>query len=186
MASATSLSSKGIAYGLLALVGAVVVYLFGFSRGLESMATASQERANNQAKIDALKQKLTDLKTLQEEFAQAQPLVDSLTVAMPADEQFAEVVAMVETMAARAGLLLETIQPASPTVDGLPLSITVRGSYGGILTFIEILEKNVRPFKIGPINIAGGEAGLSATINVTALFQVPPEDLPQTTPEGAE
>ena len=187
MASATSLSSKGIAYALLAVVGTVTLYLFGFSRGVVTVKEAAQERANNQVRIEALQKKIGDLKTLDQQFAVAQDQVNALTVAMPADKQIAEVVAMLETMAARAGLVLEDIQTSAPTADGLPVAVTVRGDYGRTLTFVEIMEKNVRPIHIGPLSISAGENDLSSTFNIVVLYQVPPEDFtPEIVPEAAE
>lgn len=187
MASETSLSSKSIAYALLAIVGTVVLYLYGFSRGITQVTQASQERANNQATIGALQKKLSDLKNLQQQFATAQERVNALSVAMPAEKQIAEVVAMFETMAARAGVILENLQPSPPTADGLPMAVTIRGSYNGVLSFVEIMEKNVRPFLIGPINISGGETELSTTFNVVALYQVPAKDLPaEAAPAGSD
>jgi len=187
MASATSLSSRGVAYGLLALVGTIALYFFGFSKGIDSVTQASQERAGNQAKIETLKKKISDLKSLQQQFAQAQDQVNALSVAMPAEKQMAEVVAMMETMAARAGIILENVQPAQSVPEGLPVAVSVRGSFAGILNFTELMEKNVRPIKIGPLSIASGEGILSTTFNVIILYQVPPEDLPQeqvAPPEG--
>ena len=89
------------------------------------------------------------------------------------------VVTMLETMAARAGIVLENIQPSTEVVpEGLPVVVTVRGNFQGMLSFVEIMEKNVRPVRIGPVNITGGETELSATFNVVVLYQVPAEDLP--------
>ena len=187
MAAATSLSSKGVAYGLLALVGTIVLYFFGFSKGIDTVTQASAERANNQAKIDALQKKISDLRSLEQQFAQAQDQVNALSVAMPADKQMAEVVAMMETMAARAGIVLENVQPTQSIPEGLPVAVSVRGSFAGMLTFTELMEKNVRPITFGPFNISSGENELSTTFNVVVLYQVPPEDLPQeqvTSPEG--
>lgn len=175
----TTLSNKTTAYALLALIGTITLYVFGFNRGLTNVSEASLERANNEAKIEALEKKLTDLKAIEQQFAQAKAQVDALTVAMPADKQIAEVVAMIETMAARAGVVLDAISPSAPTPLGLPLSITVRGPYGSIVTLTEIMEKNVRPFRLGPINIVGGtETDLSVTFEVVAMYQVPGSDLP--------
>lgn len=175
----TNLSSKGVALALLAIFGTVVLYLFGFTRGLEMVQEGAQERANNQAAIDAMQKKLRDLQNVEQEFALAQGQVNALTVAMPADKQVAEVLTMLETIAARAGLILENVQPGAPTLDGLPVTVAVRGGFGQTLTFVELLEKNVRPFRMGPVTIAAGDADLASTFDVVVLYQVPPEDLPQ-------
>jgi len=86
---------------------------------------------------------------------------------------------MMETMTARAGIVLENVQPGAEVVpEGLPVVVTVRGPYAGTLSLAEIMEKNVRPIKIGPVNITGGETELSSTFNVVVLYQVPAADLP--------
>ena len=182
----TTVSNKGAAIGLLALVGTVVIYLFGFRAAMEEVGRAAQQRADNQAKIAALEQKLSDLRQLAQDVRRQQDLFRALSVAMPADKQVAEIVTMVETMTARAGLVLENIQPASDaTPEGLPVVLTVRGSFASLLTFAEVLEKNVRPVKIGPFNVTAGEQELSASFTVTFLYQVPPEDIQSTgVPEG--
>lgn len=178
MASAASLSSRGLAYGLVALVGTIALYFFGFSKGIEVVTQASRERADNQAKIEALKKKISDLRSLEAQFSQAQNQVNALSVAMPAEKQMAEIVIMLETMAARAGVLLENVQPTQSTSEGVPLAISVRGSFAGILKFAELMEKNVRPISLGPFNISSGENDLSTTFNVVFLYQVPSSDLP--------
>jgi Tfp pilus assembly protein PilO len=181
MASSTSISSKATAYALLAMVGTVVLYLFGFRIILDNVRVASQERASNEAKIAGLQQKISDLRSLAQQFIEQRQQVDVLSVAMPADRQIAEVVSMFETMTARAGLTLDNIQPATPTEEGLPVTVSVRGSFAGVLTFAELMEKNVRPIRIGPINMSAGDTELAATFTVVAVYQVPPEDLPQST-----
>ncbi len=182
--SDTNLSSKRFAYALLAIVGTAVLYLFGFTGGLEIVSQAAQQRADNQASISALQKKASDLKKLQQQFALYEDQVNALSVAMPAEKQMAEVITMLETIAARAGIMLENVQPNEPTPDGLPLTVSVRGSFGATLAFVEFLEKNVRPFLVGPMTLAGGGADIAATFDVVVLYQVPPENMSPTETEA--
>lgn len=175
-----SLSNKKTIYALLALVGAVVIYLLPFKMALSSVSSAARLSADNKATMTLLKQNLANLKAMQQEFASKKAQVEALAVALPPEKQMAEVVAMLEAMATKAGVSLENIQPQASTAEGVPVSTTVSGSFQGILTFTELAENNIRPFKVGLFNITAGDASLTVTIDLVAMYQVPAEDLPET------
>jgi Tfp pilus assembly protein PilO len=179
--ASTTLSNKSTAYALLAIVGTIILYLFGFNRGLTLLREASLQKAANESKISALQTKLADLRRLEQQFKVEKAQVDVLAVAMPADKQLAEIVTMMETMAARATVVLQSLQPTDLTQEGLTMAVTVQGSFGGILTFTELMEKNIRPIRLGPLNIASGGEILAATFDVLIPYQVSASEI---TPEA--
>lgn len=170
MASVTSRSNLFTALGF---IGALVIFFFGVRPTISSIKNTRTDVAAAQKQAEILETKLSTLRSLKLEFENRKSELSALSVAIPKDPQVAEIVEMISTITARAGLSLVSLQPSKAAGVAVPVNVTVKGGFGNLVSFAEILEKNVRPMTIKSIGVVGSSEGegLSATFSLQALYQ---------------
>jgi Tfp pilus assembly protein PilO len=176
-----TLTSRTNLFTALGLVGALVLFFFGVRPLLSSIKETRTQVAAAQVQAETLETKLATLQSLKTQFENKKSELSALTVAIPKDPQLAEVVEMISTISARAGLSLVSIQPSQPVGTAVPVNVTVSGGFLGMVSFAELIEKNVRPMGISSLGVVGSsdEGGLSATFALQALYQGIPEEVSQ-------
>lgn len=147
-------------------------YLVIYPKISELKNLNTQIAAVNKDSIN-LQEKTSNLKILQSKFARASSDVELLKVALPADEQMAEIIQQLQTLASKSGMLVKSIRPSiGPVSDETLLAVSLEGTFSNLVTFSENLEKNVRPANIKSVNMASSDS-LTGTIfeaNVTLAF----------------
>lgn len=167
--------------GITVLICLAVIVLVGFLLEKPQLLSLKEKNAQilaRQQEISASQQKLSDLRTAASQLKAAEKELELLNLALPSDVGIPEVLVSVEAMVSRAGLTVNSITPASEgekTTGEVPVSVSASGSFAQLVSFTQILEKNLRPVKIKSIAIAAstaeGQTGVSATYNITLLYQ---------------
>lgn len=142
------------------LVSLLAVVLAGLAVWLV-MTPALKAIGDTQAEISKLTTETTDLQqqvtTLKNFAKQGNALTQQLAIlaiAAPTKGKIPELLMMIQTMAARSGLALVN---ATPVVSGsnTRTDITLRGDYPGLVNFLDILNRNIRPGAVKSFSFIG-------------------------------
>lgn len=165
----------GIAVAVLvALVGWFFVVSPARSAADETwLEVELQRQANDQATA-----RLAQLEKQSTEVPAKLAEVESVKRKMPAEPRQADLVRSVEQQAATAGVELTGITPATPVTLAdastgtvvLPMALTAKGTYTGIKTFVDNLERQQRAFLIVDLEVATDEAGREFTVTLNGNF----------------
>lgn len=125
--------------------------------------------------ITQMESKISNLKYLKGEFAKATADLDLLNIAIPKDSQMPEILMQLAQIAGKSGVQITSINPKSG--EGENLSINTQGDFASISSFIENLEKNLRPITIRAISFTSSknQEGVSTmTANISLeVFTLP-------------
>ncbi len=143
------------------------------------------QETNQQIKIkeqekSALEQRLVDLKQLEINYKEAKEKSKSITLALPTDKDWPDMLAGLETIASsnnirfveiksevqgvvgtqnstnyKSGTTADKSQAVSSIYQELPISISIEGNFGNLKTYLKGIEKNIRILDINSINIEG-------------------------------
>ncbi len=157
MQSSKALSIKPadiiVIVALLWVVGGTYFIAFRLANGLHDKMTTLHK---DQAQETALRVKEKNLSELATAFSEHQTELDRLKVAYPNEEQAAEAMIEIQTMAAQAGVTVSSLTPSHGSADALPVAVAVTGSYQNINSFLHGLYANLRPVVVQNVSIAGG------------------------------
>lgn len=163
------------------LICLAIIFLGGYFLTKPLIGKLKEKNIQIDAKekdISAMQSKISDLQTASSQMKTGSKELELLNLAWPPDEGLPEVLVSVEAMAGRAGLSVQAISPASgqqSNTGEVPVTVTVSGNFSNIITFSQILEKNLRPIKIKSIAIAASTAkdarGVGSTYNIAMLYQ---------------
>lgn len=163
-------------HGTILVVAVVAVLAIGYfllAPLMTDYRAHRLDRAARRTEIENLKTQKATLDRLKSELATNAAEVVRLSLAVPAEENPADLVAQVAALVAESGLTLTTLQPAqggSETSETV-MTVTVSGTYPSLITLTENLEKNLRPAKVRSLNLVESRseeaAGvLSATLEI--------------------
>ncbi|PIP21920.1 MAG: hypothetical protein COX39_00300 [Candidatus Nealsonbacteria bacterium CG23_combo_of_CG06-09_8_20_14_all_40_13] len=166
-----------ICLALIILVG----WLFDKPR-LAALKSQNTDIVAKQQEVTDTQKKIDDLKTVAGQMKAADAQIQLLNLAYPSDAGIPEILVSVEAMVGRAGLTVVSIAPsAGESSSGgtaesgqVPVNIIASGSFSNLLSFTQILEKNLRPIKIKSISIsaqAADSASSSASFSIALLYQ---------------
>ena len=150
---------------LAVLLALVTVWLLLLPK-LEAIRQTAQELDQARAKVDTKTKELESLRKLATQQGAAGRSLQLLAIAAPGQAQVPELLIMVEAIAGRAGLALVNASPAS-SQTGTKLNITLKGGYGGMASFFDLLNRNIRPAKVNTfsvVNQAGAPGEASETL----------------------
>lgn len=99
---------------------------------------------------------------------------DLILIAMPTDEAYGNLIAMLEVMAQQSNIKMSTINKTAKT-DNLvgnsyQFSLSLSGNFGQILDFLSKTENSARVFDFVSMDISGGTTS-SSNVTVTATFK---------------
>lgn len=188
---ATQKAGSLIGWGgiILALVVVWLVLLPALRRIAET-----QLRVNElQAEVDQKQREVESLRNLLKQGQASNRRLELLSLAAPAKPQIPELLVMVETMAGKSQTVLTNASP-SQSETGTKLDITLSGGYGGMVSFLEHLNRNLRPGAVKTLSVVtqeaqGGGSELSAAVSVEFVggaAAAQKERQPQTPQQGEE
>lgn len=162
-----------ILLAVLGIILTIAITLFGFKPALETYQTQRLQVAIRAREVADLDARRLAIEGLQNTLNQLASKVDDLNLAVPANDNYPELVTQLTGIASRAQVALISLQPVqgSQKTDVLGLTTTIRGTYPQILLFTDRLEHNLRPITIRSLNLAGGLEGASDSV-LTATFQL--------------
>lgn len=102
--------------------------------------------------------------------------------ALPSKYDFAALITSIDGLAKRSGMALDGFvgtdesesaeqKAVNPVPVEIPFSISVIGKYDDLKTFIDNLDKSIRPMQINSIAISGNDDNIKADISLTTYYQ---------------
>lgn len=139
---------------LLAVVASVALVIFGFRPALNHYHTQRVQVAAAKQEQAALMAAQSQIIRLGQEIESHADAAKLLSQAVPSDAQIPELVSQVVGLAQSAGVTLLTIQPIrTKGMNDLVVTLSVQGSFLGIIGLAERLEQNIRPVTVQSVNI---------------------------------
>jgi len=133
----------------------------------EEYKTVTEELKKAQT-IDA------NIAKLQEEADQMSALVNLFEKRLPEEREIPNLLRGIETQAADLGLRVQVLsQPTrkESNIEVIPYKVTATGRFHEIVSFINMLERNERYFKISDIDIGEEESGVSEAVFTLSTFR---------------
>ncbi len=147
--------------GTLSLLLSFALGYFVVRPQLRSYHTNQVALAARRIEIDALKERKIELGKLRDQLSRYQAQVDRLRLAVPADEQYPELVSQLSGLAQQSELILGSIQPTRNTQSDqfVVATVTIRGSFPQMVNFAERIEQNLRPARVQSLNLVENAEG---------------------------
>lgn len=189
---------------ILIIVGALVIagliIAFGFYPIYQSAQAINQQIATKNAEETALKQRLEDLKELENNYEEAKSKATVATQALPTDKDEPELLVQLQNIAGGSGMGFAEVTPGgnlsttataqksttsaqkstTTTVSGsiyqeLPITVKIVGNFTGLVAYLQGIEKNLRILDVSAINITKDPQNkvLKIDIATTGYFQIP-------------
>jgi len=153
---------------LLASFIIVISYLVPKISSLKDLANQvalkEQELETGKAKVEALKKATAIIKVARSE-------IETLGIAVPSKERADEAVAQIAKIAGDSGLNLQSVNAGAPGGGFINVTVSCEGSFPSVQTFLEKIEKNLRPVKVVDYTVASASGG--ASVSSTFNFSMP-------------
>lgn len=168
-----------------AVVLAVLWYFALWSPQGHKLATANKGHAAAEAQVAQLKSQVAGLQLLEKEIPSDQQKLAHYQQAVPDNPQLSSALDQIQAAASGAQVTLSSISPAgAPTgsskpqgVNGVPaisMSMSVTGTYSGLMSFITALDNMNRTLAITSLSLSGAsgstKSGMSASISSDIFY----------------
>lgn len=160
----------GIIIGVSMLI-TVGLMFYTWKQLLPNLISAHQSKNQLKSEISKLKTKLDEIKQAQSVVNHIKPSLSSLELALPNNDQFPEMLVMINAMAQDSGLTdvstlnFGTTDAAATNTDSYKpatFTITASGFYENAIVFLDNLYNNIRTVEINTIALSSkGESGSS-------------------------
>ncbi|MFY9484146.1 MAG: type 4a pilus biogenesis protein PilO [Patescibacteria group bacterium] len=129
---------------LFAMLIAILTIWFGLVPQFGRIGDTQSEIARLSGEVLAKTREVETLRKLLINSKATNGTLNLLSLAVPSEPQIPELLIMVQAVAQKAGLTLVNATPsASP--GGTKMDITLKGGYSGVVSFLDILNRNLRP-----------------------------------------
>lgn len=104
--------------------------------------------------------------------------------ALPSKYDFPALATSIEKLVTMQGLAIQSIagtddeltqaanqSSTSPQPIAMPFQVQVVGSYDSIKSFVNALERSIRPFQVLKVEVSGNEGSMTATIDAQTFYQ---------------
>jgi Tfp pilus assembly protein PilO len=160
---------------LAVTVGLFVAFFFLVYTGKRVTIAARAEEYNKVSEELKAAQKIdANIDALQEEADKMNNLVSLFEKRLPERREIPSLLKGIETQAADFGLRVEmsTLPPrVEANIEVIPYKVVAIGKFHDVVTFINMLERDQRYFKISDIDIGEEENGVSQTQFVLSTFR---------------
>jgi Tfp pilus assembly protein PilO len=167
---------------LLVGAGGYLIYWLGKAYVLQSNKNKAQDKT-----IGLLEQKNQDLIELEPNYekitakgANGKSDADLINIAMPEDEGYKQLIAMIERMGQEAGVVIPGVNKSSATAAGVgpvpySISISMTGTFAQVMDFIKKTENSSRVMDFTTLTFSGSSKGgpVSASASFTVYWQGP-------------
>ena len=162
---------------------------------LKDITHNSKVISKKQAAESQLKKNITTLPTLTQAYQNLGSAKDLIDTALPTTADFPGLVATMEAVAGTSNVTLQSVSPAnesssggttstatpattdtsssSATPVGYAFSISVKGNYANITSFLSNLQLSLRPVQISGLQLAGTNDALTGTITAQTYYDAP-------------
>lgn len=150
---------------IISLIGIVVVGFWGTYPMITQLKDVNLANRAKAQEITLTESKINNLNTLKTDFQRFQTEVSMLSVVAPTTDQLPEILVQIETMAKKSGLEVSSIQPDKASSSSqTDVNLSVKGSFAATLSFLQNLEKNIRPAQVKSLTINSGKLGQSTSL----------------------
>ncbi len=156
------------------IIVAILIAFFGMRPLLVSYHQNSLRSHALAKQIDDLQARKTQLLALQQDLAKYQTQINQLAIAAPSGPDYPEVLAQLSALASKNQVTLSSVLPgrSSDSVEQVPITLTVRGNYPQLISFVAGIERNLRPISVNSLALISGNdpkqaQTLTATIQLT-------------------
>lgn len=184
---------------LICLVIVGLMIFFGYKYILVNLHSLNVDLASKQQELSQKEDKLENLKNMKNKLASLQSTLEMMQRALPKGADIPDLLVSTEALVGASGLGMASFTPpasneagtpaAAPTEGGtapipqvvtnqtgissLSYSLSLQGSYPAFLTFLDNVEKNLRPTSVKSINITGGgsDKPLTYSVNMVSYYQ---------------
>jgi Tfp pilus assembly protein PilO len=184
---------KPIEVSLVCLIILGLIFYFGLKPLLNNLHSTNLDVKVKKEELSLKQQKLDNLNSMR---AKINVLKDSLLLmkkALPKEEDVPDILVQTEALASQSGLLVSSFTPSakagqagSEVTEGVPQTVSqqtgvnsvsygiaLTGGYPSLLSFLENVEKNLRPTTVKSVTISGGsrDKPLSINLNMISFYQ---------------
>jgi hypothetical protein len=188
---------KPLEVSLVCLILLGVIFYFGFKPLLNNLHSTNLDVKTKKEELSLKQKKLDNLKSMK---VKLNALKDNLLLmkkALPKEEDMPGILVQTEALASQSGLSVSSLSPSpsketqqasseSEVTEGVPqtvsqqtgvnsvsYSLALTGGYPSLISFLENIEKNLRPTTIKSVNISAGskDKPLSINLNLVSFYQ---------------
>lgn len=153
------------------IIGAVAYFLI--NPAISQIRSLNIKLSARGEEISQMEAKLATLNSLETQFNQVQDQVKKLGLAAPSNDQIAEILVQLETIASDSGLTLASVQPIKESNQAaVSVNANLQGNYSGLIDFIKASEKNIRPINIKSINLASATEGEGSIVDCSLGLEI--------------
>jgi len=156
---------------VVALLGSfiiVITYIVPKISSLKDLANQvaakEQELETGRSKVEALKKATAIIKIARSE-------IETLGIAVPSKERADEALAQIAKIASDSGLSLQSVNSGTSGDGFVNITVSCEGSFPSVQTFLEKIERNLRPVKVMDYTVASGTDG--GSVSSTFNFSLP-------------
>ncbi|HOK90268.1 MAG TPA: type 4a pilus biogenesis protein PilO [Candidatus Hydrogenedentes bacterium] len=158
----------------VAVVLAVLYFAVAYRYFDQKAETERQRIASIQKELDEAKKIASNIVQLREEAAQMRKLVEGFRLRLPEEREIPTLLNRIEMLGAELGLRVQL--STLPTkvdrkIEVIPYKVTAMGQFHPIVTFMNMLERDKRYFKLGDIDIGEEKEGVSTATFTLSTFR---------------
>ena len=156
--------------GVLGLLASILLVIFFIVPKTSEIKTLANEVAAKEQELELGKQKVAAIREAVKLIASAKKEVDALDVSIPKSPSADEALAQMQDIASQSEIKVveATIGGAS---DGYQeITITMSGSYGNMVSFLDKMQNNLRPTKVKTINLFYNEETEEISMSLNLMF----------------
>jgi hypothetical protein len=163
----TKSSQAIILISVLALLVSLVLIIFYIVPSISSLQDLSGRVLSKQQELEAGKNKVDAIRRAVQTINSAKRDVETLGVAVPEGPSAESALVQLSSAASQAGISISSASIGQAEKGYQDISFSTSGKFENTLSFLEKIEKSLRPVKISDytINSVEGSSDLSATFN---------------------
>lgn len=164
--------SKKANRGIILLAVAVLGFFAVVRPQTGVFAERSLEAKIKSEEVRSYEQRIEDLKFIRDRGATVQSVLTAQYLAMPRSSQIPEVLVMVESLAASAGVVLGNATIGTPSANEVPVTISFTGNIGSVNGFLNALNQNIRTVVVKDQTLVSDDGGnVNLNLSLGLIYQ---------------
>lgn len=180
-AFASNLSTSNlIALALLVAIMSIMVALLIGRMLVGSMMLNARVIGKKSVANKQISANYDNLKKLQDEYNGLGSARETITTALPTKPSLPQLWAMLENIGTTSGVSTSSVSsvvtsdaeaPAGGSVQQLPITVSVQGSYAAIQDYLKNIELSTRPLRVTNVTLAGSNNTIQANLTIVTYYQ---------------
>jgi Tfp pilus assembly protein PilO len=174
--STSNLIALAILVGILSVVLALII-----GRMLvESMMLNSRVISKKTAASKQINANYENLRSLQSQYSELGATRETITTALPTKPSLPQLWAMMENIGNSSGVSTSSVNTvatsdaeasAGSTVQQLPITVSVQGSYAAVQDYLKNIERSTRPLRVTNVTLSGTNNTTQANLTIITYYQ---------------